>query len=662
MAYGRLDVYWPDGRLETYMLEEDTISVGRADGNTIALDTETISRYHFSIIKEGDSIRITDLASANGTYLDGIALTGNQPHELGDVEEIQVGSLRIIYRKVDDSPTVMISPTEEDTVPVTDSLSLTRISLDATRLDVWPASNSSTSELSITNLSDETRRFTVQASGLPGEWMRIARPEVELEPEETAYVLISIKPPRRPNVAASQYTVTVEVIPGDAPEQALQTTLEVNVHTYSGFGIALAPQLDADDPISIFLHNQGSALLSIGLTARSTNGALAFDLPERPVSLQPGQRLRVDAGVKAKNPPLVGAVESQPFIIEARSYDASGFLAATEGKARVSARFPLWGVISVAGIALSIVIVGMLAVLGLLTPPEPSISNLVLNAEEVPQGELLTLSLEPQNIESMDVLVNNTVALANLPGDQTSIALDTSEYEGALEIDVLGYRGNATVEASTSATVYVPLRVVSFSVEPETLVRHTVNTLRISWEVAGAETVRLSGLSEFTNQLFQSSTEYASTDTLEGVAGVAQAPLQIVVRAEDARGNLLEESFAVDVIDPLCTATQPVMLLEGPDERYQQISTVGEGTSVIVTARDADTGWLRVRLTGEVTGWGPLDAFDCADTFELSNLRIETDLPELPEETPTAVPPTPTPSPEETPQVPAPAGTAADDE
>jgi hypothetical protein len=658
MAYGRLDVYWPDGRLETYMLEEDTISVGRAEGNTIALDTETISRYHFSIVKEEERILITDLASANGTYLDGIALAGNQPHELGEVEEIQVGSLRIIYRQVDHSPTVMMTAMEEDTVPVTDSLSLTRISLDATQLDVWPASNSSTTELSITNFSDETRRFTVQASGLPGEWMRIARPEVELEPEETAYVLISIKPPRRPNVTPDEYTVAVEVIPSDTPDKPLRTELKVTVHTYSGFGIALAPQIDADDPISIFLHNQGSAMLSIGMSAKSPTDALTFDLPARPVSLQPGQRLRVDMGVKAKNAPLIGSVDSQPFIIEARSYDASGFLAATGGKAKVAARYPLWGVVTVAGIALSIVIVGLLAVFGLLNAaPEPSISNLAVNVEEVAQGEQLTLSLEPLNLDSMDVLVNNTVALANLPGDQTSIALDTSDYEGTLEIDVLGYRGSETVEASTVASVYIPLRVVSFSVEPETLVRHTVNTLRLSWEVSGAETVRLSGLSDFTNQLFQSSTEYPSEHTLEGVAGVAQEPLRIVVRAEDERGNLLEESFFVDVIDPLCTVQSDLLLLEGPDVRYQPVGQARAGSSVIVTARDSDTGWLRVRLNGEVTGWGALDSFECADTFELADLRIETDVPELP--------PTPTPSPaptaSNTPQVPAPAVTQTED-
>src|SRR5215204_5114934 len=92
MAYGRLEVYWPDGRLETHFLNTETVSVGRADGNTIALDTDAISRYHLSITKAGDDITLTDLGSQNGTYVDGVRLESNKPHLLGDVEEIQVGS------------------------------------------------------------------------------------------------------------------------------------------------------------------------------------------------------------------------------------------------------------------------------------------------------------------------------------------------------------------------------------------------------------------------------------------------------------------------------------------------------------------------------------------------------------------------------------------
>src|SRR5574341_560558 len=109
MAFGRLDVFWPDGRVETFILEGASVSVGRQSSNTVALDTETISRYHFSLTYENDQAYITDLDSANGTFVDGVRIKSNEPVLLDGVEEIQAGHLRMIYHPMDDSPTLPMS-------------------------------------------------------------------------------------------------------------------------------------------------------------------------------------------------------------------------------------------------------------------------------------------------------------------------------------------------------------------------------------------------------------------------------------------------------------------------------------------------------------------------------------------------------------------------
>ena len=49
MPYGRLDVFWPEGIIRSFPLSEDNVSVGRSSGNTITLENNTISRYHFTI-------------------------------------------------------------------------------------------------------------------------------------------------------------------------------------------------------------------------------------------------------------------------------------------------------------------------------------------------------------------------------------------------------------------------------------------------------------------------------------------------------------------------------------------------------------------------------------------------------------------------------------
>jgi pSer/pThr/pTyr-binding forkhead associated (FHA) protein len=217
MAYGRLEVYWPDGRLETHLLETDTVSIGRAEGNTIALDTDTISRYHFSITKTGDDITLTDLDSQNGTYADGVRLNSNEPHPLGDVEEVQAGALRILFRKVDESPTMPIPVQDDETQRIERDSANIRVELDKTRVNVWPAASGS-SELSVLNTGDQTQRLAIRVSGMPGEWLRLTRSEIELDPGETVYVLLNIKPPRRPNTVPTKYEVIVEVSPANQPD------------------------------------------------------------------------------------------------------------------------------------------------------------------------------------------------------------------------------------------------------------------------------------------------------------------------------------------------------------------------------------------------------------------------------------------------------------
>lgn len=634
MPYGRLDVYWPDGRLETYMLDDDTVSVGRAEGNTIALDTEAISRYHFSIVKDEETIRITDLDSANGTYVDGRLLPTNDPYALGDVEEIQAGSLRIIFRKMDDSPTVAMRPYEVDTEPLEKEATRIRLNMDTQYLDVWPASSSST-ELAITHLGAETRRFAVRVSGMPGEWLRVTRPELELEPDETGYVLINVKPPRRPTTKPDRYMLTIAVAPIDEPDDGVHATLDVQVHAYRGFGMALAPQVDADDPVSVFLHNQGSAPLTLTLSAEDAQQALDATLPPMPLTLQPGQHLRVEMHVRSNQAPLIGRPREYPFILKAKSHDPAAFLAVTEGKAKVPARVPTWMALSAGGILVSIVMIGLLALLGVLSPPpEPRIESLRVSENPIAQGETLTLIIASENAQRLDILVDGRVVQADVPGDRQSIDIETEALSGTVEITVLAYNGRQSAEASVNGYVYIPARIDSFTVQPDTLVRYTVETLTISWNAPGAVAVRIRGLEEFTNQLFQASTEYSAQHTLEGVGGIASEALELTLLAEDEQGNITEELLSIPVIDPTCTAQRDLTLRQGPDERYAAVGSVAAESSIIVNAQDTEAAWLRVQRPGDVQGWAPLEGLQCAATFAVSDLRTVSDYPPLPTETP----------------------------
>ncbi len=105
MAYGRMDVFWPDGSFQSFPLSEGNVSVGRSPSATITLDTETISRYHFSINHAEGQVMLADMESANGTYIDGVKLASGEQRELGGGEEVTIGHLRIIYHHMDEMDT-----------------------------------------------------------------------------------------------------------------------------------------------------------------------------------------------------------------------------------------------------------------------------------------------------------------------------------------------------------------------------------------------------------------------------------------------------------------------------------------------------------------------------------------------------------------------------
>lgn len=640
MAYGRLDVYWPDGRLESHPLESETVSVGRAEGNTIALDTDALSRYHFSIVNDGERVWITDLNSANGTFIDGLRLPPNIPQEIGSVEEIVAGSIRLIYQRTDDTAALAIHAADDNTQPVVREEANLQIRLDVHHVEVWPASSSS-AELTVTNTGKTTERFTVRVSGMPGEWLRVTRPELELDPQESAAVLINFKPARRPSTTPKTYPLAVEVAPLKQPELVVRTTLEVAVRSYSGFGLALGDQPDVGDPVPLFLHNQGSAPLMISLAARDTRHQLRFRLPSEPLTLQAGQRLRVDIGVQAVSPPLTGKPASFPFVVQVRSHDESGFIVATQGAARIAPRVPVWGLVTAGGIVLSVVLIAALALFGLLRPAEPVIDSLSVSSSRIMQGEPLTLQISAHNLQTLDVLVDNLLTDSGLPGDQKSVPIDTAGLSGMVMIDVIGRSGDRAVNATVSVEILVPANVVRFEAQPSTLVRNTVSTLILNWEVMGAQAVRISGLSDFTNQLFQSTTEYPPVHELTGIGGIPVVPLELVLIAVDEQGMEFTRMLMIPVIDPQCTALADVVLREGPDARYQQIGQVPSGATVIVSAQDGGAGWLRVDLSGGLRGWGETGGFACADSFNLSDLRTELNVPPLPTDT---VAPTITPT------------------
>ncbi len=103
-----------------FSVPDKGLRLGRSSANDISISDEELSRNHCLIECEGDDgLRVMDLASANGTYVNGVAL-GSEPCSLktGDVLELGASRLKVVGQSVDlglNPPPQEESPTEEKT-------------------------------------------------------------------------------------------------------------------------------------------------------------------------------------------------------------------------------------------------------------------------------------------------------------------------------------------------------------------------------------------------------------------------------------------------------------------------------------------------------------------------------------------------------------------
>src|SRR5206468_11797215 len=99
---GMLVVEFQGDIIRTLPLTFDVLRIGRAPDNDLALQHPLVSRRHAELSVSASGLIVTDLESANGTFIDGVQVLPNQPTRVEPGQTLQIGPFIFAVRR---SPT-----------------------------------------------------------------------------------------------------------------------------------------------------------------------------------------------------------------------------------------------------------------------------------------------------------------------------------------------------------------------------------------------------------------------------------------------------------------------------------------------------------------------------------------------------------------------------
>jgi len=98
-----------DGQRRSFTVSRDMTVIGRREDCDLRIPLSDVSRKHCRLIKDGETVKVEDLGSSNGTYINGERV---QQAEVAAGDTLQVGPV-VFVMQVDGYPA------DEDLTPVT---------------------------------------------------------------------------------------------------------------------------------------------------------------------------------------------------------------------------------------------------------------------------------------------------------------------------------------------------------------------------------------------------------------------------------------------------------------------------------------------------------------------------------------------------------------
>ena len=96
MEFGWLEITHRGGLQQDLPVTKSPLTIGRAPENDLVLGESTVSPYHAQIVCGSGGWQITDLNSANGSFVDGVRIDSDYADLLSAGSTIRIGGARMI--------------------------------------------------------------------------------------------------------------------------------------------------------------------------------------------------------------------------------------------------------------------------------------------------------------------------------------------------------------------------------------------------------------------------------------------------------------------------------------------------------------------------------------------------------------------------------------
>jgi hypothetical protein len=300
--------------------------------------------------------------------------------------------------------------------------------------------------MTLHNYSDSVDHLRVDVQGVPETWIQGPTPEPQLLPNGRAPVALNINVPRTPESRAGPYPVTIYARSRSRPNEAGAAQATWNVQAFTEHRLELKPRRAAGwrkAHYNLTLTNAGNMPMRYTLIGEDDEQALAFNLGEDAVALEPGaaykHRLTVRGPIR-----WLGSSQPRSFSVQARTEKRSD-TQTSSAQFIQRALIPTW--------LIPLALLAFLAILYFVTLP-PVIRNPRFERSPQIAGQPVRLIYEIDNAQRVELLPLGVPAPAG-SGRRTFEFLDATAIPPDLSILAIS-RFGIRAEASVAVAVVTP--------------------------------------------------------------------------------------------------------------------------------------------------------------------------------------------------------------